>query len=609
MSDELFIPQNPRAVPIRPLDKGIVRDISPTLVPLGAFWDLVNYLPEVDGVRRRGGLRTVVDGSSTIKEWDLPLVDLAPYWSSEGERSNLLLGQRGIYTWTPTGSISHIDWTHDHTGDGTFTFSSGEWTLTHTGEDFTADGVQVGDVVEANSVWTTVSAVGTTTLTLQDRGEFTSAITSGNDYSYEVYQGNNPASGWPMDWANINGKTVFAASSGRYLLAYTGSGFGLLKVSPTTAVSRVRAVAWMDNRLWIGGMTEDASRERQRIRWTTTTTHDDFPAANYVDLPYTDSEIMRMVPMGSLMVVYMGTAIFIGRPANFTDTPLYFEHFETGGVGLAGPKGVAEFLDGQFFVGQNDVYFLSASVAPQGVGNRQLREDIKRCSTPQSIYASPDPANNRVLFVIPGAQDGVDRVWSYHYKTQAWSYDEYACDFVAAIATGTSLTYNDLSTYATYAAWAADYPTIGAMEGTREARQLFVGRSEYIREIGRDQSVDFGTDPVTSVMETGDLDFDMPDTMKTLKRLTVKVHREGSGVLLSGESLSWEVYISTDGGYTWKRTGRDLTISEGENEGKVDVRVTGSTHRIRLRSVSQIGSYTVYELNAFVVRRGREVRY
>lgn len=610
MSDQLFIPQNPQTVNLRPLDKGIVRDVSATLVPVGGFWNLVNYVAEPDGLRRRGGLRQVVDGNSDVQGWDLPLVDVAPYWSSAGLRKNLLVGKRGVYQWAPDGSISAEAWSFTPAGAGVGWITSGtnSWLLTDGSEDFVSEGIKAGDVVYAGAAgWAIVTAVATSVLTLQARTEF--APTSGNSYSYTVYKGFDSRSGWAADWANIDGYTVFAGNGLRGLLAYDGSDFGEYNAAQDPAVTNIRTVCSFDNRLWIGGMTESGVRERQRIRWTTKGDLTSFPAANFVNLPYTDSEIVRLVGLGSLMVVYMGTAVFIGRPANYTDTPLYFEHFETGGIGLVGPKAVAEFLDGQFFVGQDDVYFLSGSVAPQAIGNRQLQDDIKGCGNLGAIYACPDPPNSRVLFSIPTVDETRDRVWSYCYKTRAWSYDEFPSDFLAALAAGTSLTFDDLAAYASFTEWAAAYPTIGSMEGSLDRRKLYVGRAKELWALERTATVDFTADPIIGLIETGDLDFDLPNTNVTLKRMTVKVRRENHGVLLPGEELRWQVEVSVDGGYSWKQLPKSLTISAGESEGKVDMRVTGPTHRVRLTSYSVINCYTVLEMTMLVMRRGRQMRF
>jgi hypothetical protein len=610
MSDELFIPRNPKTVPIRPLNKGVVRDISSQMLPPGAFWDVINYIPDVDGVRRRPAVSQVVAGSGTVLEADIPLVDVAPFWSSGGLRKNLLIGQRGVYTWqTQGGTISRLDWDYpDPAGSGTLAQVSGStWTLTDGTETFVTGGVVIGDILVVSGQYARITAVAETELTLNVKSAFSSAFTPPEVVTYQVLKGFDPVAGWAPDWAAVDGKTILSGNARRGLLYYDGSGIGELNAAQSPELQAIRTVAFMDDRVWIGGMSEDGLREPQRIRWTSKTDFTSFPAANFVDLPYTDSEIVRVVPLGSLMVVYMETAIFIGRPANFTDVPLYFEHFETGGTGLVSPKAVAQYLDGQFYVSQNDIYFISASAAPEAIGNRQIREDLRNCSDLGAVYASQDPANNRVLFVIPGV--GGDRIWSFNYRSKAWSYDEYSADFIACLATGESLTYSDLSVYGSYTDWAADYPTIGSMQGKVAQRELFIGEAENLNYLLRTGTEDTNG-VITAVLETGDMDLDAPDQIKTLKRVTLKVRRSGdSGVLLSGEELEFTVEVSVDGGYTWKQTPKTLVISEGENEGKVTMRVTGSTHRIRFTSASSIEPYTVTEMVLLVVGRGRENRF
>jgi len=144
--------------------------------------------------------------------------------------------------------------------------------------------------------------------------------------------------------------------------------------------------------------------------------------------------------------------VFVGRTTNLTGLPLSFQKLETGGVGLLGMKAVAGWQDSLFFVGQDDIYQLSPSgLTP--VGTPVVRRTIQQVSSTHhwKICATMDLSNDRVLFGFPKDSNEIEEIWSYCYKTKAWTWEKFNCYMLAS---------NSWAATKTWETWvAADYDT------------------------------------------------------------------------------------------------------------------------------------------------------
>jgi len=76
MSDFSYRPPDNKNVPLRPLVRGMVRNIAPQMLPNGSFYDVKNMYISENGPKRRGGFKPSGGGdllsvstSGTI--WDL----------------------------------------------------------------------------------------------------------------------------------------------------------------------------------------------------------------------------------------------------------------------------------------------------------------------------------------------------------------------------------------------------------------------------------------------------------------------------------------------------------------------------------------------------------
>jgi hypothetical protein len=80
---------------------------------------------------------------------------------------------------------------------------------------------------------------------------------------------------------------------------------------------KAHCVAYHKDRVWEANTIESGNQYRQRIRWTYTGDLDNFVLGGWLDLPYVQGSIKKLLPMGDFLVAYFDDAVFIGRPASF----------------------------------------------------------------------------------------------------------------------------------------------------------------------------------------------------------------------------------------------------------------------------------------------------
>ena len=333
-------------------------------------------------------------------------------------------------------------------------------------------------------------------------------------------------------------------------------------------------------RAWTG-YTYDATdgERRQRIRWSALADVTDFSiSVNYVDLPFTSTPLLRLLPLGDTLIAYFGDCIYMGMPTNNPLLPLQFQRVETGGVGLAGPKAVISWLGAHFFVGQDDVYMLTTQGIDR-IGSPVQRQTIKTCKKPEFIRVQADPQRYRILFGFPLNDEYVDKVWSYEYRAKAWSYDDIQTYMIANPVVTNSLSWDGLAgntwdnLHVKYSAW-------DNMRAGSTVRSIYYEGSGKIWQVADDNPLDKGVLVISPVFETKDYDFDMPDTLKIVTGFNVKVNCDGGPVPVGGNPLVIQVLVSTNRGTSWKNCG-NLYIAPNKDEGWVSFRAIGSTFRFK----------------------------
>lgn len=580
--DELFIPTAPANIPHRPLNKGMILNAPSNMLPEGAVLRAKNMIVGEAGPLRRPGTSQFAGGASVYFP---PVRNLILLTLTSGTQQIIVVDRRIMYTVT-SGTLTSKTWDYD---SGLVNLSTALLTVSGLSlTNWTNANLKAGDILvvgstgEGNLERLVVRSIDDTNLLQID----TLASYAHTNTEYDIWRAFGASNPYLVSWAVASNKVIFADSS-RPPYAYDGSTFGALDASldfkPT-------CVEFFKDRLWFGRIQEGSNDHRQRIIWSTVTDITDLdPTGRYLDLPYQQGAVQRLVGLGEFLIAYFEDAIYFGRETNISgDTlPVAFERLETGGIGLVGMAAITPFLDGHFFIGQDDIYFLSPS-GFQRIGTPIVKESIETCENLWAAYATVDAARSRIIFGFPSEGEEMTRLWSFDYKAKAWSYDEINCTAITGLSSKEVVTWDSLS-----GTWDdPDYDTWDSAQ-TGASKKFFIGQDGKVF-IFSEGTTDADTVPISAEIITPDFDDRLPDTKKTTTRLSVKIDRVLSSNLVF--AVSW----STDRGRTWNSAG-NLTISAGDDEGYVNFLATGSTVRFRLVSTSQVNSYRIMEL----VRRSR----
>lgn len=672
-------PSSRQLVSIRPLVTGIVRDVSPQMIPVEGFYDIENMIISDRGLVRRAGLIQFGTGDDEIP---YRVQDVIGAWKTNGEKPIALVTDKTLFEFVPLVGETEIPWNYSA---GTISVSGGY--IIGSGADFLANDIMTGDVVRTVDGEAIIDSV----LDADELTLFSGGLVDGAGQSYYIQRGfgpgNNPfvdavvvgksagslygglvlADGkrplvrWDPDlgtlayWTTKNRNMLpqdvsWSYSTGTITVsgtAITGSGTqfvtgdvhvgdiivlgdgseGVIE-TVTDAGSLVLEAATLDDgsglsytiyrasipfvpesvvffmdRIWVGSTYDTADGyKRQRIRWSDLADTSDFSTStNYIDLPYVSGPIIRLVPMGDRLVVYFTDGIFVGMPTNYPTLPLRFEKVETGGIGLVGQKAVVPWIGGHFFVGTDGIYWLGYGAASiEQVGARIFDEALKNVSEPSRIIATADKRTKSIIFGFPGAGETVETLWYFHVIHKAWSTTNVMTECLAVLQYTKSATWDGLT--GTWDTLGDSYPTWESFGSSDETEVLVMANSGSLWVENDAADTDYGTDPIPILLETGDLDFNAPDTLKIVTRLSLRITRQ---VTFDG-AVDFLVRGSTNKGRTWKTLG-NLHIPAGEDEGKVDFAITDSTIRFRITSASITAGYEIIEESIGVAGLGDEL--
>jgi len=407
------------------------------MVPAGACLEAKNYFSVEGGLRRRPGTGVFCASSAPYTPWQ----DLLTFWKTTGAQEFLGLDNKFLYSMAGTG-YTGIYWEYTAAVNVTVTLGSTAVTAAAgTGWVVAANEFQPGDVLVYGASYQYQNEVSSfdsdtgLTLKLPAVGDL-----PGTTFwkIRRAWRASNP---YYVDFAVITGSApaVLFADGGRFLYSYNGT--TLTDYNPAEALIP-NTVAFHKNRVWVGNYLQSSIQHRQGIAWTELGDLDDFTNGGYLDLPYVRGAIKRLVPMGDFLVAFLDDAIYIGRPTNMPTLPLMFQKVETGGVGLVGMKAVVPYLDGLFFVGQNDIYYLS-SRGIEPVGSPVVKRTLRTVSGNKMwrIFGVHDLINNRVLFGFPKSGNEIEELWSYNYKTKGWGYDALNCYMVSTHIPDSNVTW------------------------------------------------------------------------------------------------------------------------------------------------------------------------
>lgn len=425
-----------------------------------------------------------------------------------------------------------------------------------------------------------------------------SLISSGVDYS--IRRRFNVDNDYLLDYVTVDNKLAIVDHT-RPPYSFDGTTFGLYDSDVTYIPA---AITYFGSMLWLGNIIESGAYYKNRLRWSSPTDHTSFSDADYLDLDKTKGpgEIKRIISLNRWLVAYCNDEIFIGTPSNLTYLPYSFQPVDTGRIGLIGPRAVASVPNAHVFLGQNDVYTLSAE-GVKGVNCPVIKSMIDNCSDPSRVFVVTDTKNDRVVFGIPESGSFITKIWSWNIKSNGWSYEDVSATSLSNPGLELKTSWDDLSAIISEDNWdtgMGDFSSWQSIGNTTSTDSLFRTDDGYIYQLGEKSIIDLSSN-LTVLLETGDMDLGQPDKNKTFLRFNIRLNERPSGPVL------FTINYSTDGGYTWVNGGQ-LSITSSQIEGKVDFIATGSVIRFRCTE-SSIYRYSITEIGVKYRERGIEYVY
>ena len=141
--------------------------------------------------------------------------------------------------------------------------------------------------------------------------------------------------------------------------------------------------------------------------------------------------------------------------------------------------------------------------------------------------------------------------------------------------------------------------TYGGAENVESIEQLYITTQEHILQYSPESPTDWNVYNIPVILETGDLDFGVPDTYKTITKIAIRLDNQAS------DDIKFHIEASNDSGRTWWDVG-DLTIYQNGKEGRGNFIHTGSAPRFRLTSDSKALQYTLIEMTIDAKARGKQ---
>jgi hypothetical protein len=374
-----------------------------------------------------------------------------------------------------------------------------------------------------------------------------------------------------------------------------------------------RTVTYFEGRLYFGCVGDGTYTYVNRLIWSEVLDLTEINDISYQDLTATRGQALKLVSLGSLIFCYFTDSIYFGRKTNLVGIPYAFTKLDTGGITTVGMRAVTPFMDGQVFVGQDDIYYVTPQGGLEPIGSPVMRNTVlpsTNSGTLHRTHVRVDVPRNRIVF---GFTAGPTQYFSiaalFNYRTKAWStmtlgnistfnlvnfldnveYDDYPID--------TDNEYQDFP--------ALRYADITPSALDRQFASVDAIGNLYILKPGATQNLlpSNAAQPVPTVIETGDFDFNAPDMDKSALRLGIKLNtlseygRTGTVVFLA--------QASNDRGLTWKTIGT-LSVPTNKSEDTISFRITGSTLRFRLTSASVVEPYEINEYTLRINGRGIE---
>lgn len=592
--NDTFIPKPPVNVPLPLLNKGMKRNVPSTVLPEGNVHLASNWNVTDKGPTRRAGTIKFV-GSAVVSY--APVRDTFQLFVTAGTQRLGVVDSKFVYL----KSASTLTRMNYGTSAGTIR-TSGAHVIGNASTKFVTDALLAGDYISIKPGTASAQELLIESITSKSHLTLTSTPSPGPYASgahYHAYKALAYGASSFIDHALCDTKIVIVDGV-RAPVAWNGasvSAFGSLTIVP-------KCVTFWQDRLFFGNIIEGSSYLRSRVRWSKTTDHTSFiasPDVQWQDRPYSDGALLRLVPMGKLLIAYYEDRIDIGRPTNIAGDllPVAFEAVDTGGSGLAGQRAVARFYDGHFVVLSDGIYYFSASSGiPQNIGEDIWKEATAGLRSLRGVRAAIDWTGDSVVFGIPNVLGNITCLWRFNYKAKAWSRDEIACTSLSSIA---MLASSEGTWDVASGAW-NDQTAKWDDAPADFVRYLAVGQTGTVVLLDPLMDDEHDDSAIVAVLETGDYSWQAPNDLKSVLSLSLKTDR------LMETETSFTIEGSLNRGLTWKTLGT-LVIPANEDEEMVNFKMLGSTVRFRITCATRVVPFTIAEIVLRVRGRGREIRF
>lgn len=648
-----------KTVALRPFNKGIVRNVSSTLTPIGAVFDASGFLATTSGLTRRGGLQVL----DTI---DPPSVTRYDYINSfindDGSKTTYAIADGKFYELAGSTLIERpceYKTADDLPNVSSISASAGTTLVTGVLTTFLTQGIQTGDILivdpSGTPLYYTVDQISSD-LSLTVLEQIVAAIPASTEFIIErtLY----PAPEWQITVERID-RILYICTGARPLMGYDVDNPDRVHPIDTDRPFIPKTILVFNDRLWCGNIfipesmaTPTPSRwYTNRMSWsqilpeagytpTITGVVDIDPLRHFNDLVAIGGEISGLATLGAYLAVFFEFGVHYGRQTQVPGDvlPLGFDVISTGKRGVLQPGALAVSKNGIYFVSTDDVYFLGENLLVETVSD-EVQAVLFRSEILNTRYKIENLGETNGIIIGCGYnEDSYDEFWAFNLDNKSWTRFYYACAYFNVFTIGSRLVYSDYPDGQIYGVEPPgqnddalgnilpqspvlttlvpiqppddlpQYPLTdytesnaiyGGESGVQSNDRFYATVGPYITVMDSTNISDQNDAPVTCLIETGDFDFNYPDQNKTLYKIAMRLYN------VAEVEITYHVEGSLNSGKEWWDLG-DLIIYEGDKEGRVNFKFTGSAPRLRLTSNTLSPAYEIIEVTLDVKSRGKQ---
>jgi hypothetical protein len=335
-----------------------------------------------------------------------------------------------------------------------------------------------------------------------------------------------------------------------------------------TTVSICETLSAFIGRLFLGATTESGTYFPDRVRWSIIEDDSDWTGtgSGYIDLNDTDGEIVKILPLGGMLVAYKNSSIYNLYPTGDRDDAIV-KQVQSPAIGCLAPGTVKavvnrEGLPAHIFLGQGlggvNVYMYTTNILqPIGDDIKEELRDNMSAHQRKNAFAAVDYKRNQYMFFV--AYEGET------FPKQAWTYD---------IDTGQWKSWELANAITCAGVW----ETTEADSTIDEWTLLLGEETSLVKWLDSAAYQDHDGTNVTLTAISGDYSMSERAKYGTIYRLHVYYYDHGYTPIT--------VYTSTDGGDTYS-SGTTKYIGSTDADGSlnhaaVDLMATGRRFRVKI---------------------------